>query len=106
MIVVLDNYDSFTYNLVQYLGELGETLAVYRNDKITVAEIAAQRAGGDRDLPRAVLARRGRDLRRRCCASWARGCPRSASASATSASARPSAGGWSGRRRSCTARPR
>jgi anthranilate synthase/aminodeoxychorismate synthase-like glutamine amidotransferase len=43
MIVVLDNYDSFTYNLVQYLGELGETLAVYRNDKVSVAEIAAQR---------------------------------------------------------------
>jgi anthranilate synthase component 2 len=42
MIVVLDNYDSFTYNLVQYLGELGETLAVYRNDKVSVAEIAAQ----------------------------------------------------------------
>jgi anthranilate synthase component 2 len=39
MIVVVDNYDSFTYNLVQYLGELGETLEVYRNDKITVEEI-------------------------------------------------------------------
>ena len=43
MIVVLDNYDSFTYNLVQYLGELGETLAVYRNDKVSVAQIDAQR---------------------------------------------------------------
>ncbi|HEX2326297.1 MAG TPA: anthranilate/aminodeoxychorismate synthase component II, partial [Chloroflexota bacterium] len=43
MIVVLDNYDSFTYNLVQYLGELGESLAVYRNDKVSVAEIEAQR---------------------------------------------------------------
>lgn len=42
MIVVVDNYDSFTYNLVQYLGELGETLAVYRNDQTTVEEIAAQ----------------------------------------------------------------
>ena len=41
MIVVVDNYDSFTYNLVQYLGELGETLAVYRNDQTTVEEIAA-----------------------------------------------------------------
>ena len=36
---MIDNYDSFTYNLVQYLGELGEDLRVYRNDKITVAEI-------------------------------------------------------------------
>ncbi len=36
MILVIDNYDSFTYNLVQYLGELGATLEVYRNDKISV----------------------------------------------------------------------
>ncbi len=39
MILMIDNYDSFTYNLVQYLGELGENLKVYRNDKITVKEI-------------------------------------------------------------------
>ncbi len=38
--LVIDNYDSFTYNLVQYLGELGCQLEVYRNDRITVAEIA------------------------------------------------------------------
>lgn len=41
MILVLDNYDSFTYNLVQYLGELGVTLEVRRNDEITLAEIRA-----------------------------------------------------------------
>jgi len=41
MILVIDNYDSFTYNLVQYLGELGEEPRVYRNDAITVGEIAA-----------------------------------------------------------------
>lgn len=41
MILVLDNYDSFTYNLVQYFGELGADLRVERNDRITVAEIAA-----------------------------------------------------------------
>ena len=40
MIFVLDNYDSFTYNLVQYLGELGATLLVRRNDQITLDEIA------------------------------------------------------------------
>jgi len=40
MILVIDNYDSFTFNLVQYLGELGETPLVYRNDKITLDEIA------------------------------------------------------------------
>ena len=39
MLLVIDNYDSFTYNLVQYLGELGEQLEVRRNDKTTVAEI-------------------------------------------------------------------
>jgi anthranilate synthase/aminodeoxychorismate synthase-like glutamine amidotransferase len=40
MILVIDNYDSFTYNLVQYLGELGAQLAVSRNDKVSLEEIA------------------------------------------------------------------
>lgn len=39
MILVIDNYDSFTFNLVQYLGEMGADLQVYRNDRITVEEI-------------------------------------------------------------------
>jgi len=39
MILMLDNYDSFTYNLVQYLGALGEKVQVFRNDKITIAKI-------------------------------------------------------------------
>jgi anthranilate synthase/aminodeoxychorismate synthase-like glutamine amidotransferase len=39
MILVIDNYDSFTYNLVQYLGQLDRAAAVYRNDEITLAEI-------------------------------------------------------------------
>jgi anthranilate synthase/aminodeoxychorismate synthase-like glutamine amidotransferase len=41
MILMIDNYDSFTYNLVQYLGELGQELRVYRNDQITLEEIEA-----------------------------------------------------------------
>jgi len=41
MVLVLDNYDSFTYNLVQYLGELGCEVAVRRNDQVTVEEIQA-----------------------------------------------------------------
>lgn len=41
MIVVIDNYDSFTYNLVQYLGELGAEIVVFRNDQVTLAEIQA-----------------------------------------------------------------
>ena len=39
MILVIDNYDSFTYNLVQYLGELGADLVVYRNDQISLEKI-------------------------------------------------------------------
>jgi anthranilate synthase/aminodeoxychorismate synthase-like glutamine amidotransferase len=48
MILVIDNYDSFTYNLVQYLGELGEEVAVRRNDEIPTAAIAEMR-------PRAIV---------------------------------------------------
>ena len=48
MIVVIDNYDSFTYNLVQYLGELGTDLKVFRNDKATVRQI-------DRLKPSAIV---------------------------------------------------
>jgi len=43
MILMLDNYDSFTYNLVQYLGALGREVKVFRNDKITIAKIKAMR---------------------------------------------------------------
>ena len=39
MILMIDNYDSFTYNLVQYLGELGEKVSVFRNDKINIESI-------------------------------------------------------------------
>jgi anthranilate synthase component 2 len=39
MLLMIDNYDSFTYNLVQYFGQLGEEVAVYRNDRITLEEI-------------------------------------------------------------------
>ncbi len=42
MLLVIDNYDSFTYNLVQYLGELGETIEVRRNDEVTLQEIEQQ----------------------------------------------------------------
>jgi anthranilate synthase/aminodeoxychorismate synthase-like glutamine amidotransferase len=40
---VIDNYDSFTYNLVQYLGELGEEVDVVRNDEVSIADIAARK---------------------------------------------------------------
>jgi anthranilate synthase component 2 len=43
MLLMIDNYDSFTYNLVQYFGELGEEVRVFRNDAITLKEIAAMK---------------------------------------------------------------
>ncbi len=46
MLLMIDNYDSFTYNLVQYLGELGEDLRVYRNDKISITEIEGMKPEG------------------------------------------------------------
>ena len=45
MILMIDNYDSFTYNLVQYIGELGEKIVVYRNDDITVEKIKKLKPG-------------------------------------------------------------
>ena len=42
MLLVLDNYDSFTYNLVQYLGELGEQIEVRRNNEVTIYDIASE----------------------------------------------------------------
>ena len=42
-VLVIDNYDSFTYNLVQYLGELGETVVVCRNDEVTLADVTAMK---------------------------------------------------------------
>ena len=58
MVFVLDNYDSFTYNLVQYLGELGAKVEVYRNDELTVEQVEALR-------PERILCRRGRVRRAR-----------------------------------------
>ena len=46
MILMVDNYDSFTYNLVQYLGELGADVRVFRNDRISTEDIAEMRPAG------------------------------------------------------------
>src|SRR3954466_6150598 len=43
MLLMIDNYDSFTYNLVQYFGELGEDVRTFRNDEITLEQIAAMK---------------------------------------------------------------
>ena len=47
MVLVIDNYGSFTYNLVQYLGEMNVELKVHRNDQITVDQIRAHKPGTD-----------------------------------------------------------
>ena len=49
MVLVIDNYDSFTYNLVQYLGELGAEVQVMRNDAVSVDDVAAAKADGIAD---------------------------------------------------------
>lgn len=46
MLILIDNYDSFTYNIVQYLGDLGAEPGVYRNDRITVDAVMAQKPDG------------------------------------------------------------
>jgi anthranilate/para-aminobenzoate synthase component II len=58
MVLVIDNYDSFTYNLVQYLGELGADLLVRRNNEVTVDEIGRWR-------PERIVIRRAPDVRSR-----------------------------------------
>ncbi|MCT7922690.1 hypothetical protein N5P30_30670, partial [Burkholderia pseudomallei] len=50
MLLMIDNYDSFTYNLVQYFGELGEAVRTYRNDEITLDEIARLNPDADTHL--------------------------------------------------------
>ena len=61
-VLVIDNYDSFTYNLVQYLGELGAEIEVVRNDRATVEELLSAKAGPARRLARPLHPRRGGNL--------------------------------------------
>ena len=62
MIVMIDNYDSFTYNLVQYLRQIGPEVRVVRNDRTSVAEVRVLEPGADRHLPRAGAAGNRRDI--------------------------------------------
>jgi len=63
MILLLDNYDSFTYNLGQYLGEFGCTVEVHRNDKISVEHIAQRK-------PEAIIISPARVRRRKRASPW------------------------------------
>ncbi len=56
MVFVLDNYDSFTYNLVQYMGELGAEMMVWRNDELTPERGGGAATGADSDLAGALHA--------------------------------------------------
>ena len=60
MLLVIDNYDSFTYNLVQYLGELGAEVEVVRNDRASVDELRALTAGSGRAPSRSARGPRAR----------------------------------------------
>ena len=98
MLTLIDNYDSFTYNLVHFLGELGAPARVYRNDKITVDEVLAE-------APEAIVLSPGPcdpDRAGICLELIERAGPRfrsSASASAIRPSARSMAAAWCGRQR-------
>ena len=106
MVLVIDNYDSFTYNLVQYLGELGAEVVVRRNDEVTVDAARGTGAGAHRDFAGAGPAGAGgrharghQRVRRRACRCWA-------CAWATRRSAWRLAATSCARRCRCTARPR
>ena len=74
-VLMIDNYDSFTYNLVQYLGELGAEVETVRNDAATVDDLLGARLGPRGRLARPVHAERGGHLGRgRCAASPRPGC--------------------------------
>ena len=94
MILMIDNFDSFTYNLVQYFGELGAEVKVVRNNALTVEDIERMAPGADRRLPRALHAERGRHLARGDPPLRRRDPDPRASASATRRSARRSAVKW------------
>lgn len=88
MLLMIDNYDSFTYNVVQYLGELGAEVKVVRNDELTIAEIEALKP--ERIVVSPVRARRPKPaFPSKPSNTLPANCRSSASASATSPSVRP-----------------
>jgi len=76
MLLMIDNYDSFTYNLVQYLGELGEDVKVYRNDEITLEEVGKLKPAHIVISPGPCTPGRSSVEAARSNASWPRSLPR------------------------------
>ena len=103
MFLLIDNYDSFTYNLWHYLGELGAEVIVKRNDALTVADVLAMKPGGHRHLARPEHPENAGILHRTGAAGGT-AFRSSASASAIRRSARRSAARSSARPSRCTAR--
>lgn len=69
-IVVIDNYDSFTYNLCQYMGELGCNFEVYRNDELTVDELKKKKSKGSAYITRTRYTPRFRNIITNCIGTW------------------------------------
>ena len=104
-VALIDNYDSFTYNLVQYLGELGAEVLVHRHDRIDVAGLAALGPTHLVVSPGPKTPDEAGDLGGRDPRAGRAWCRSSASASATRRSGRRSAAGWCAGASRCTARP-
>ncbi len=105
MLLMIDNYDSFTYNLVQYFGELGAEVRVARNDAIDVAAIE-QLAPSRICISPGPCTPNEAGISLDVIHHFAGKIPCSGSASGIKPSARPSAARSSAQRRSCTAKPR
>ncbi len=103
MLLMIDNYDSFTYNVVQYLGELGSEVKVVRNDELTIAEIEALKperivvSPARARRPKRAFPSRPSSISPASCRSWA-------SAWDISRSARRSVVMWYAPDKSCTVR--
>jgi anthranilate/para-aminobenzoate synthase component II len=89
MLLMIDNYDSFTYNLVQYFGELGADVRTFRNDEITIEEIEALKPTTSASRPARAAAEAGISVP--CCNTSRARCRCWACAWATRPSARRSA---------------
>src|SRR5579885_3673047 len=105
MLLLIDNYDSFTYNLYQYLAELGAEVQVYRNDEITLEQAEAL-APDQIVISPGPCTPRGQASRTPSSNAWGRASPRLAFAWGISASVKCSAGGWCVRLRRCMAKRR